>query len=483
MKMRKRFFPLLFLLFCLLSVSVSAQEIDKNLKSGFNSIKPMEAYNSVKTMSSPEFAGRYTGATGYTKAANWAAKKFKHWGLKPMNKENGYLQPFPAPYTLIKKSEMKLFLPDQESAVDLEAGVDFLPLLYADNGNHTAELVFVGWGVSAPELSYDDYAGLDVSGKFVVCFRGVPDRSNPGFRKYDEHRRRMRVAKEKGALGLFYIYKEPIANPNGDWIAGFTPAKISEKVADRILKEKGLTSAELKKDLLKYKRPLSFPLKAKAQFMVASQTFPKGIGYNIIGYIPGSDAKLKKECIVMGGHFDHCGRHLGLLFPGANDNASGSAVVMELAEAFAKLKHKPKRSMVFILFGGEEMGLKGSSYFVDHVPQQFEKVDAMFNFDMVGEGNGANCSYSEEPSLFIETIKNADKTVHILKRLRALRGPGGGSDYAPFHQKGITAAAFSSNGPHLSYHQTGDTIYRINPDIMADIAKMAFISAFKWADR
>jgi Zn-dependent M28 family amino/carboxypeptidase len=220
------------------------------------------------------------------------------------------------------------------------------------------------------------------------------------------------------------------------------------------------------------------------KFTVESRHFPEGTGYNVVGYVKGSDPDLSKECLVIGGHFDHCGEHMGLLFPGANDNASGSAVVMEIGEAFSRLKKKPKRSVVFVLFGGEEMGLQGSTYFSNHIPSQFEKADSMFNFDMVGEGEGVGCGLSPEPKELKTALENADKHVNILRRTRLFRGVGvRGSDYAPFYQKGIPCISFASNGPHLHYHLSGDTIYRINPDIMADTAKLAFLAAFSWADR
>jgi len=294
----------------------------------------------------------------------------------------------------------------------------------------------------------------------------------------------MKTAKEKGALGLFYIYADPGANSNGDWIKDFTPAVMSEKIADRILEEKGVNSQDLKKHLQTYRKPLSFPLKSRIHFLVESSHFPDGVGYNIVGYVEGSAPVLKKECLVVGGHFDHCGLHMGLLFAGADDNASGSAVVMEIAEAFSKLKKKPKRSVVFVLFGGEEMGLMGSNYFADHLPSPFEKANSMFNFDMVGEGEGTICVHSPDPPEFKKAIVEADKRVNTLRRSAIIRGIGvRSSDFAPFFLKGATCAAFFSNGPHLHYHQTGDTIYRINPDIMADIARLAFLSAFAWADR
>ncbi|HHF51515.1 MAG TPA: M28 family peptidase, partial [Candidatus Aminicenantes bacterium] len=131
-----------------------------------------------------------------------------------------------------------------------------------------------------------------------------------------------------------------------------------------------------------------------------------------------------------------------------------------------------------------EKGLQGSSFFADHIPPVFEKADGMFNFDMVGEGDGTGCSMSPEPELLQKVFEKADESVNVLRNVRFLRGVGvRGSDYAPFYQKGIPSVSFASNVPHIGYHQTGDTIYRINPDIMADIAKLAFIAGYMWADR
>ena len=476
-----------------LAPGIAAEKLNKDLEKALNSIQPMDAYNYVKTLSSREFAGRLTGHEGYTAAAKWAATKFKAWGLRPMNPQAGFLQSYPSPYTLIDKSEMTLLVPKnktdssnpEETALEeikLEPEKDYLPLLFTDSGKAIAGTVFAGWGICAPDLNYDDYAGLDVKGKYVLCFRGTPDELDSRFQFHDEHRTRMRVAKEKGALGLIYIYDGPLSNPNGDWIQGFTPAIISEKIADKVLGEKGTNSADLKKALLTYKRPLSFPLHSQFNYSVESRHFPNGVGYNVVAIVQGS--ALAKECIVIGGHFDHNGLHQGLLFPGADDNASGSAVVMEIAEAFAKLKQPPKRSVLFILFGGEEMGLKGSTYFAEHLPEPFQKVDAMFNFDMTGEGDGTEVSLGVKTSEMKKALESADEYVHTLRDTVEIRNVGvRGSDFAPFFLKGVVCASFFSNGPHLAYHKTGDTIYRINPDIMADIARLAFLTAHTWANR
>lgn len=477
------------IIFCLLvipymAMGVYSEKADPIVSPGLDSIKPHDVYDYCKTMTLPKFAGRLTGHNGYTAAAKWVATKFEQWGLKPLNRKEGYLQIYPSPHTIVEKAEMTLLHPHENKKTELNPEKDFLPLLFSDRGDNAAEMVFAGWGISAPELGYDDYDGLDVQGKFVLCFRGTPDRTESGFQKHDHHRFRMHRAKEKGALGLFYIYPSPLANPNGDWIQGFTPAIISEGVANKILEEKGIKSQDLKKELQANKKPKSFPLKSRMNYQVRSTHFSDSQGYNVVGYVEGSDPRLKKECLVIGGHFDHCGEHMGMIFPGANDNASGSAVVMEIAEAFSKLKNKPNRSVVFVLFGGEEMGLQGSTYFAGHLPSQFDRVDGMFNFDMVGEGDGARCAVAGNPEELKQILQDADSSIKILKGVSVVRSVGvRSSDYAPFFQKGASCISFFSNGPHLHYHLTGDTIYRINPDIMADIARLAFISGYTWANR
>jgi len=470
----------------------AAEKLRPDVQKALESIRPDEAYDINRTLASPKFAGRLTGSEGYTAAAKWAAGRFKEWGLKPLSRTDGYLQPYPSPYVLVDKAEMSFLIPEKKEGasepatkeIKLQPEKEFLPLLFSDSGSHTAEIVFAGWGICAPDLGYDDYAGLDVKEKFVLCFRGTPDGADRRFENHDQHRVRMKTAKDKGALGIIYIYDEIASNPNGDWIEGFTPAEVSYKAADLVLKEKSTTAADLRKILTDFKKPLSFPLRAKASLTVASRNFPDGLGYNVASWVAGTDPKLKTECLVIGGHFDHNGLHMGLLFPGADDNASGSAAVMEIAEAFTKLAPKPKRSVMFVLFGGEEKGLQGSEYFAGHLPAGFAKVDTMFNFDMVGEGDHSGIGFSAGSPDLKALVEEADRYVHTLAGAYPIRAVGvRGSDHAPFFQRGIPVVSFHSNGPHLFYHQTGDTIYRINPDMIADVARLAFLSAWKRADR
>ena len=462
-----------------LSLPVFPQVLPENAES----ISGFSIYETVDRLASEEFRGRHTGDRGYTDAAVWIAGMFEEWGLVPASEEHGYMLPFPIQYTIINDASMSVYIFDEgdESGyreVVLEPEKGFLPLLYSDSADRTAEVVFVGWGIHAPELGYDDYFGVETEGKFVMCFRGTPDPRDRRYQVHDEHRTRMQRAKENGALGLIYIYEEPIANPNGDWIENFTPVKISYAAANMLLEEKGFTASGLRSDLLKYKRPISFPLKSKVRIHVESEHYPEATGYNVAGFVEGSNPSLHHEVVVVGAHLDHCGTHMGLLFGGADDNASGSAVVIEVAKAFAENRIETERSVMFVLFGAEEMGLIGARYIVDNFPERFTDITGMINFDMVGAGDGAFCGYSAGHNELRELVARNDEYIETVQSFYPIGDIGvRGSDHAAFHLKGIPVLYFVSNGPHIKYHTTGDTIYRMNPSVLEDIARIGYLSA------
>jgi hypothetical protein len=481
----RRFRPVACALVVLLLAGVAPLAAQKARRSaqptGYDAISGTAVYDYVKQMASPQFTGRLTATEGYTAFAKWAAGLFKQWGLAPLSPAAGYLMPFPTEVTTVQAAEMGV-TPAGGSRTALRLGDDFLPLFYSDSGKKSGEVVFAGWCISAPELGYDDYANVSVKGKWAMCFRGTPDPADERFLDHDEHRTRMKTALDKGALGVIYIYEEPISNPNGDLLKDFLPGIISYKAADSILKEKGLKAAALREDLVKYRRPLSFELKTRLDFSVTSQHVADGTGYNVVGVIPGSDPLLKQEYIVVGGHADHTGTLGTLMFPGANDNASGTAAAMEIGRAVASLPVKPKRTLVIALFGGEEMGLKGSEYFASHLPAQLGKCVGMVNFDMVGEGDGLYGSYSPEPAPTKRALEEANKVAKVLLTSEANDGKGRqGSDHASFMTRGIPIISFSSNGPHLAYHQVGDTIYRLNPEVLGDAARLGYLAAVNLA--
>ena len=472
-----------------LFIFVSAPAVSQSLPENAGAISGFNIYETLDRLTSEEFQGRHTGHEGFNDAATWTANLFEEWGLAPAGDDENYLLPFPVEYTLINDASMSVHIVDEEQEngfreEELEPETDFLPLLYSDTADRTAEVVFIGWGIHAPDIGYDDYFGVDVEGKFVMCFRGTPDPQDRRFQYHDEHRTRMQRAKDEGALGLIYIYEEPIANPNGDWIEGFTPVKISYDVADKLLGERSIDTATLRQDLLKYKRPISFPLKSQVRIQVESTHYPDATGYNVAGFIEGSDPDLRDEVIVVGAPLDHCGTHMGLLFAGADDNASGSSVVLEIARAFAENDIRHGRSVMFALFGGEEMGLIGSRYLVDNFPERFTSIANMINFDMVGAGDGAFCGYSADHDDLKELVEKTDTHIGTVQSFFPIRDIGvRGSDHAPFHAQGIPVLYFVSNGPHIKYHTTGDTIYRMNPGVMEDIARIGYLTAIELSNK
>lgn len=479
--------PAFFLLS--LEACLTASTKEQDLERALQTIQFDKIYEYCQTLASARFSGRLTGHDGYTEAAHWAADRFREWKLRPLDEKKGYLRPYPSPYTIVDKAEMAMITSldkngsPKGAARAFELGKDFLPCFYSDSGENTAEAVFVGWGISAPDLAYDDYAGADVRGKFVLCLKGSPLAGDRRFDEYNHLFHRVRNAIEKGALGLFIVAPEPQANPSALWKQGFTHAVVGEKAADAILGGDGLTCAELRTLLTARGKPFSLGLKSRIRYSVASRHFPDGVGYNVAAYFEGSDPRLKNECLIIGGHLDACGVHLGFHYPGADDNASGCAVILEVARAFSQLKRKPKRSVLFVLFGGEEMRIQGSEYFAEEKLPPFTRTDGMINLDMVGEGDGLNGSYSPDRQDMKDIFQKADAGRNILKKTSPIEGLSFVSDHLPFMRKGVTCIQLSSNGPHFGYHQTGDTIYRINPEIMTDCARLVFLGGFAWADR
>ena len=454
-------------------------QLEPKLARGLAAIDAHAAYEYCRTLAGQRFDGRLSGSPGYAAAARWASEKFEDWRLEAP--EGGFLQSFASPFTQVDKAEMTLVVAGKESK--LQAGKDFLPLLFSSSGRASGTVVFAGWGISAPDLGYDDYAGADVRGKFVLCFRGTPD-ADKRFQQHDEHRVRMAVARDRGALGLIYIYPDVQANPNGEPLENFLPAMISEAAADLLLEPMKVSVLELKKDLQTYGVPITFACDARIDLAVEARHFADGSGSNVVAYIQGSDPRLREEYVVLGAHLDGCGRHLGILFPGADDNASGCAVVMEVARAFTAARIRPRRSIAFVLFGGEEMGLLGARHFAQHLPAPIKKISAMFNFDMEGEGDRAWVQLSQEPAALKADIEKADASVQIMAGSSFFKGVGvRSSDFAPFFLQGIPCAAFYSNGPHLHYHAAGDSIFRINPEILGAIGRLAFLSTWFWAER
>lgn len=435
-------------------------------------------------LASAECRGRLTGDVGYTKAAHYAAKLFGEWGLAPAGDNDTYFQSFSHPYTEVKPGGyFKLYLPVGNDWVEktYDYPDDYMAGGTSDSGEIKGiDLIYIGYGITAPELHYDDYNGIDVKGKIVVCERDIPYGENdPVLQKkwmpYQYHSHKMKNATDHGAAGMLYI--STTANPNPGWNKGFIYACISEKVVNDIFAGTGKNYDKTKLKIRETLKPQSFSINKKADIKAVTAFHPEGIGYNVVGMIKGTDATLAPEVIMAGGHLDHVGM-MPVLMPGALDNGSGSVIIMGAAKALATSGYKPKRTLLFILYAGEETGLLGSQYFVDHPLVPLESIKALFNIDMLGTGYGIGANAAQKYENVLSYVKQANDTF-VKRPFRTSLGANEiitrpRTDGAVFFQKGIPVISLHAFGTteKTPYHHPGDVIELINFEIMRDAVKL-----------
>lgn len=423
----------------------------------------------------------------------------------------------------------------------------------------TAPVVFVGYGIQEASLKFDEYKNLDVKGKFVMMLTEVPGKDDPESpfnkgelkEKYSPQRRprmmrrrstspKFKLATELGAEAILLIENSPQDNPEitrntldarkindegtiypvprrrmvlADSIGGsrfgdsILTIRISRKTADAILGMADQSVESLKGKIEETFTSQSMDLPG-VTFTLENKTESKLVdSMNVLGYIQGSDPELKNEAIVIGAHLDHEGRRGDYIFNGSDDNGSGSVAVMEIAEAFAKNPAKPKRSIVFALWTGEEKGLYGSNYYVAH--PFIEKTAATINLDMISReydkemlarrsrrGAGfpkeilekldvkkyANFEYDANTPVIEEIIRKNNNHVGLHLRIRASENPSGGSDHAPFGQAKIPYGYFDAASTE-DYHQPTDTVDKASPGLMEKIIRLTYLAAFDLANK
>ena len=351
--------------------------------------------------------GRGTGTRGYDDAAQYVAEQMQALGLEPGGR-GGYLQPVPFLRGEVQLTQCAFELRRGNDSVPLEVGRDVLlsPDYLRPKWTTEAGLVFVGYGVSAPEMGYDDYGGIDVRGKVLVSFRGAPPRFPNNERAYYSNGLvKDQMAAAHGAIGVLQIQK-PDDEARAPWernmrqskLPGFrwvddggAPSNVqagielagslSHSAETRIFEGSGQTYEQAvvaAESSLVQSLPLAWNVKAVRVTKHSPASSP-----NVVGVLRGSDPRLRDECVVVSAHLDH----LGISEPvkgdsinnGAYDNASGTAMMLEVARAFSSLRQRPKRSLVFLSVTGEEKGLQGSDYFARH--------DAPDSMDVVGDVN------------------------------------------------------------------------------------------------
>lgn len=424
-------------------------------------------------LASDKLEGRATGEPGQWLAAQYIANRFAEAGLQPMTGD-GYYQDFEV------QSGRQL---GPGSKLDLCGGTfsdakQAVPAAFSPGGQVSGPIVFAGYGLMLPERGRNDYAGLDVAGKIVLVLSGYPgpDKAGSELERFSGARDKAVFATRAGAAGIVYVRcpsDSPDDEPYGfDETFNRSPAKtpfyaLSRAAALSVLpdgykavldEEPGAADAHLGETLGNAR--LSVDIREKV-----------GKTANVVGLLVGSDPKLRWEYVVVGAHYDHLGKgRFGSMdqqlagqavHNGADDNASGTVGVVELADALAAVNPRPKRSVLFICFSGEELGLLGSSYYVSHPLVRLDNTVAMLNMDMIGR--------LRNDSLMVFGTESSDAFVPLLKEfgpehdlnVQFSGNAPGGSDHAPFLRAKVPAL-FLFTGLHSEYHTSRDDWQLIN---------------------
>jgi len=478
--MHSKYLVSLFL--CLFFIRTYSQDQEKAILSTFHSISSHDLLNYAAELSSEKYKGRLSGSPGYAAAANWVADQLQQSGVKPGLADGSFFQWFPNAYCdVLTPGSVTLLAGKDNPEKEYKFPDDYFPGSNSASGTVSGEVVYVGFGISAPELNYDDYRNIDVKGKIVLMETGVPytgnDTTLQKWEPYSYHRYKFQRARELGAVGLLYVSK--IANPNTSYLKGFVYAHIGEPVAEELFTGTVQKYAETHAAIVKNIRPNSFLLNKKVRISASTNHFPDSRSCNVIGMIEGSDPILKNEAIIIGGHLDAVGSP-GCLFPGALDNASGSADILAAAKALASSGVKPARTIIFVFFGGEECGLYGSKKCVESPVWPKEKVICMINLDMVGNGTGFHLGsgksfpeilthFAEANSKYLHRVLNASEARINYGRPR--------TDEAIFKKAGYKTLGLSTSGTvkPVYYHHPLDNTDALTPEIMEDATKLLYL--------
>lgn len=436
----------------------------------------------IAFLASDQMKGRFPGTPESWKCAKFIRTNFQMAGLRPLGKH--YFQYF-QPIVKIDTGANNTF---QFEGFNGRLISDYIPLsLTAMKASLTSKVVFCGYGLQfhSDSLAIDDYNGINVTSKWVMILRGLPEHfsKNQAPKDFATDYTKAKIAIRNGAAGILFVSNEELANkktessPNYDDLQRLRPRKtvsltipviqIKRAVANLLLHPQNKTIQQL--DSLKEQQPFELIPTVSATIDIQPH---KVKAANVIGFIEGSDPKLKDEYIVLGAHYDHLGMggfFTGSLQPdtfaihnGADDNASGSAAIMTVAAQLAKDHQLLKRSVIIVAFSAEEEGLLGSEYFTEHPPVPIEKIKVMINLDMVGH-------LDQQKELYIGGCGTFSQGIPLLDSLKkesglkvyVIAGGVGGSDHVSFYRKNIPVLGMHTGG-HPEYHTPQDDLETLN---------------------
>ena len=435
----------------------------------------------VRILSSSQYEGRMAGSEAFLDAANYCAEVLASYGVKPFQEEWG--QYFQVEYNEIENCNFYTYVNDNDVRVQYVLGRDYVCSSMTGRGYTNAPVVFCGWGID--HYSYDEYGKVDVRGKVVLCLSGVPE-FLPGkiTDRYATLRDKAEVARKHGAVGLVCVNMSESCRPyevqhwawcgEGSHQMTFPVVQPTREMATALLADEQMTFDSVVNRLTETMTPQSFHLRKSFEININAKYHPNATTANVVGVLPGYDAKLKNEYIVVGAHLDHVGiQGNTCLFPGANDNATGVAAVLEAARLLTVNAPKEieynKRSIVFVLFSGGELQNLGSSIFVSNFPK-LRNVECFINAECIGQGDSIQVLGNKRfPMLWnIASRNDSISTTSLVKGYRTM--PKG--DAAPFAQVGIPSLVFTGFMGNLNDHVPSDISENVDRDLMTKNASL-----------
>lgn len=435
----------------------------------------------IQVLAHDDLEGRGTGSRGIDIAAGYIAGQFAALGVEPGGKDGSYFQNFIIPGDPEIGDQTRLTVSGQDP---LTLRTDFVPLGASGEGAFDGELVFVGYAIVDPTANQDDFEGLDVDGKVAVAFRGQPpsssDQRAPRERALFD--RKIKSASERGAKAIWIVNQAPADGQTDELLpfsgrrgrSGTLPAMHVRRaiVDDLLAAARQPTLADLQK-ALDGGGKVSVELggvRALGAVELKSESLPSR---NVIGLVPGNGPDAD-QVVVIGAHYDHLGVRDGQIYNGADDNASGTAGVIEACGAIAKMPSR-NRTLLCMTFTGEEIGLLGSEHFVESPTVPMNKIVAMLNMDMIGRWT----PNAEANELAVQGLGTGDSFPQIIEKrtreagIKPIPDPSakGPSDHAPFYGANVPALFFFT-GIHSDYHRPGDDIEKVNFDGVAQITTL-----------
>ena len=458
---------------------------------------PQLYLNDVKTLAAPDMEGRGAGTKGLDKAAKYLEHRYKSLGLQPAG-THGYLQPFAVTTGAKLKSDNTLTedLGGRKQALVLNQ--DFVPASFSSSGSISGPVVFVGYGASADEFQYDDYADMDVKDKIVLVLRYEPEifgekSGHQGLTQHSQLVTKAINARNHGAKAVVLVNGKlgegeedllmRFGSVSGPQDVGIPLLQVKNSVAESWFQAAGKSFTEVQQQINHQGKPASFafPQTLQLSLKIDIEATHARVN-NVLAYLPGKT----DQYIIIGAHYDHLGRgdsnslapsQIGQIHPGADDNASGTAGVLELARIFASMKGKLDRGILFASFSGEELGLLGSAEWVKQPTLPLDKCIAMLNMDMIGriKDNKVYIGGVGTGATFKTILAAAEKQSNSNFKFEYSPGGYSASDHTSFVAKRIPVLFFFS-GLHSDYHKPSDTWDKINAlsaaqllDMIADV--------------